>query len=471
MAQAGYTPISLYHTTSTGVAPTAGNLVNGELAINIADGILYYKDNVGVVKSISGATATYTRTSFTATAGQTVFTVSYNPSFVEVFLNGVLLNATDYTATNGTSITLATGAALNDIVEVIAFNVVNIGQAANLAGGIASQIPYQTGAGATAFIPNGTSGQALLSNGTSAPSWGTLSVSGGGTGTTSLTSNNVILGNGTSAVQFVAPGTNGNVLTSNGTTWTSAAAPASTLGVDVQTFNASGTWTKPAGYSANSRVLVEVWGGGGSGRYASAGNAGSGGGGGGYSFGWFSLSQLGATESVTVGAGGASQTSPATDGIDGGNSSFGSLLTGYGGGKGAGPNSGGGGGGQLSKGNASGGTFSGAPFPEEALNFGNAGEGAGGNSTKSNGTGGRFKGGGGSTGNANCEGSVYGGGGGSGTSSTGVGGTPGTSIFGGAGGGLNTAGSQPGGGGGAGYNTSSGAGGAGRVRVTIFAGV
>jgi hypothetical protein len=51
-----------------------------------------------------------------------------------------------------------------------------------------------------------------------------LPVANGGTGATSLTANNVILGNGTSAVQVVAPGTNGNVLTSNGTTWTSAAA-------------------------------------------------------------------------------------------------------------------------------------------------------------------------------------------------------------------------------------------------------
>jgi hypothetical protein len=50
-----------------------------------------------------------------------------------------------------------------------------------------------------------------------------LPVANGGTGATNLTANNVILGNGTSAVQVVAPGTNGNVLTSNGTTWTSAA--------------------------------------------------------------------------------------------------------------------------------------------------------------------------------------------------------------------------------------------------------
>lgn len=53
---------------------------------------------------------------------------------------------------------------------------------------------------------------------------GALPVANGGTGAATLTANNVILGNGTSAVQFVAPGTSGNVLTSNGTTWTSAAA-------------------------------------------------------------------------------------------------------------------------------------------------------------------------------------------------------------------------------------------------------
>jgi len=58
----------------------------------------------------------------------------------------------------------------------------------------------------------------------------TLPVVSGGTGAATLTVNNVLLGNGTSALQVVAPGTTGNVLTSNGTTWTSAAAGASLLG-------------------------------------------------------------------------------------------------------------------------------------------------------------------------------------------------------------------------------------------------
>jgi len=59
---------------------------------------------------------------------------------------------------------------------------------------------------------------------------GTLPVANGGTGSATLTANNVLLGNGTSALQAIAPSTSGNVLTSNGTTWASSAAPSS-LGV------------------------------------------------------------------------------------------------------------------------------------------------------------------------------------------------------------------------------------------------
>lgn len=60
--------------------------------------------------------------------------------------------------------------------------------------------------------------------GTASNVTGTVAVANGGTGSTTLTANNVLLGNGTSALQAVAPGTSGNVLTSNGTTWVSQAA-------------------------------------------------------------------------------------------------------------------------------------------------------------------------------------------------------------------------------------------------------
>lgn len=52
---------------------------------------------------------------------------------------------------------------------------------------------------------------------------GPITATQGGTGQTSLTANNVVLGNGTGTVLFVAPGATGNVLVSNGTTWTSNA--------------------------------------------------------------------------------------------------------------------------------------------------------------------------------------------------------------------------------------------------------
>jgi hypothetical protein len=68
-----------------------------------------------------------------------------------------------------------------------------------------------------------------------------LTVAQGGTGASTLTANNVLLGNGTSAPQVVAPSTTGNVLTSNGTTWTSAAPAAYPLTSGTAVATTSGT--------------------------------------------------------------------------------------------------------------------------------------------------------------------------------------------------------------------------------------
>jgi hypothetical protein len=53
MAQTNYTPISLYYSTTAAAVPVNTNLVNGELAINITDGKLFYKDNSGVVQTLA----------------------------------------------------------------------------------------------------------------------------------------------------------------------------------------------------------------------------------------------------------------------------------------------------------------------------------------------------------------------------------------------------------------------------------
>jgi hypothetical protein len=78
-----------------------------------------------------------------------------------------------------------------------------------------------------------------------------LPVASGGTGAATLTANNVLLGNGTSAPQFVAPSTSGNILTSNGTTWTSASAPTNYVKAWVN-FNGTGTVAINASFNVSS---------------------------------------------------------------------------------------------------------------------------------------------------------------------------------------------------------------------------
>jgi hypothetical protein len=72
MSATGFTPISLYYTTTASAVPTAGNLVNGELALNIntADGKLFYKDSAGVVQVLAtraSASGSFTNLAYTGT--------------------------------------------------------------------------------------------------------------------------------------------------------------------------------------------------------------------------------------------------------------------------------------------------------------------------------------------------------------------------------------------------------------------
>ena len=74
MAASGFTPISLYYSTTASAVPTSGNLANGELGLNIADMKLYAKNSAGVVTLLASNAATSGVSSFSA--GTTGFTPS-----------------------------------------------------------------------------------------------------------------------------------------------------------------------------------------------------------------------------------------------------------------------------------------------------------------------------------------------------------------------------------------------------------
>jgi predicted heme/steroid binding protein len=98
-------------------------------------------------------------TAFTATAGQTTFTVNYSVGFVDVFYNGSKLAASEFTATNGTSIVLGTACVVNDIVEVVAYNY-TVGAFTGVGGsGTTNYIPKWTASGTlgnSLIFDNGT---------------------------------------------------------------------------------------------------------------------------------------------------------------------------------------------------------------------------------------------------------------------------------------------------------------------------
>ena len=86
---------------------------------------------------------------------------------------------------------------------------------------------------------------------------GTLPVGNGGTGAATFTANNVLLGNGTSAFQTVAPGASGNVLQSDGTTWISAASPGGTVYPGAGIANSTGTsWATSYSTSGSGTVVA-----------------------------------------------------------------------------------------------------------------------------------------------------------------------------------------------------------------------
>jgi len=111
---------------------------------------------LGIPASGVTTTAYRTVTEFTATAGQTTFSVpSYTVGFIDVYRNGVMLGSADYTATSGTTVVLAAGATAGDLVEVISFQV----------SSVLNAIPGTAGSVGTTYLAGGAVTQAKVATG------------------------------------------------------------------------------------------------------------------------------------------------------------------------------------------------------------------------------------------------------------------------------------------------------------------
>ena len=213
MAAVNFTPISLYYSTTAAAVPSSGNLVAGELGLNIADMKLYAKNSSGTVTLLASSTSTGATVSSVAVSGGTTgLTTSGGP----ITSSGTITFAGTLATTNG-------------------------------------------GTNLTSF----TSGGAVYATSTSALTTGTLPIASGGTGQTTAsaafnalspitTTGDLILGNGTNSATRLAIGANGYLLTSNGTTASWVAAPAG----GVTTFSAGTTGLTPSSATGGAITLA-----------------------------------------------------------------------------------------------------------------------------------------------------------------------------------------------------------------------
>lgn len=150
-ASAAASSASAASSSASAAATSASNIVLGEklnLGAKASDptvdnqgqpltpGAIYYNTTAdetrqwtGTIWKATGSSVngTANRQTATATAGQTTFSITYDVGYIDVYLNGVKqVSGTDFTATNGTSVVFASGLAVGDIVDMVAYGVFSI---------------------------------------------------------------------------------------------------------------------------------------------------------------------------------------------------------------------------------------------------------------------------------------------------------------------------------------------------------
>jgi hypothetical protein len=157
-------------------APSVSNDVGDLYFDTTANELKVYKSS-GWAAAGSTVNGTANRFEYTATANQTTFTgadsngatMAYDAGFIDVYLNGVKLANADYTATSGTSVVLASGASVNDILMVVAYGTF---QLANISINDLTDTPAALGSAGQALVVN-SGGTALeYANASSAEVYG-----------------------------------------------------------------------------------------------------------------------------------------------------------------------------------------------------------------------------------------------------------------------------------------------------------
>ena len=228
MAATNFTPIQLYFSTTASAAPTAANLAQGELAINITDGKLYYEDNTGVVQviatkgagTIGGSTTQIQYNNAGALAGNAAMTfnsgtstttlttlnltnalgATYGGTAQSTYTQGDVL----YSSAANTLAKLSIGAvnyilaSTGSVPQWVAPSSIAVLTATNLAGGLAGSVPYQSALDTTTFLAIGAANRVMTSTG-SAPQWVTSLTGLTGVSTTTLTTSSTVTINGGTA--------------------------------------------------------------------------------------------------------------------------------------------------------------------------------------------------------------------------------------------------------------------------------
>lgn len=229
MAQAGYTPISLYYSTTPAAVPVNTDLVAGELALNTIDEKLYFKNSSGTVKLLASVAGTTNVSSISF--GSTGLTPSTATT------GAVTVGGTLSTANGGTGSTSTTYCSLTSNVT----GTLPIGNGGtNITTYTTGDILYASASNTLSKLPIGTTGQ-LLSISGGVPAWAAAPSTGLDVGTTAIT------GGTNGYILYNNAGVLGNLATTGSGSVVLATSP--TLTTPVLGTPTSGTLTNCTGYT------------------------------------------------------------------------------------------------------------------------------------------------------------------------------------------------------------------------------